>query len=154
MRFTALQLILLFALLTSLVGTAAAQIYKWTDAQGNVHYGDCPPADCKTEQIEAPQSPSQEDVQSATKRSQQLIQEQAARDQQRRIEREIAQKEYRQKQLETRQKCKTMRSQLVLLEQRGIVTFIDPAGNLLRPTDEVRAQMITDIKVFLDKHCQ
>ena len=31
--------------------SAAAQVYKWTDPSGKVHYGDSPPADTRTEQI-------------------------------------------------------------------------------------------------------
>jgi glutaredoxin len=30
---------------------ATAQVFKWTDAQGKVHYGDKPPEDAKTKQI-------------------------------------------------------------------------------------------------------
>lgn len=35
----------------ALAFSAAAQVYKWTDPSGKVHYGDSPPADTKTEQI-------------------------------------------------------------------------------------------------------
>lgn len=31
--------------------SAGAQVYKWTDSTGKVHYGDRPPQDAKTEQV-------------------------------------------------------------------------------------------------------
>jgi glutaredoxin len=31
--------------------TAQAQVYKWTDPSGKVHYGDQPPAEAKTEKV-------------------------------------------------------------------------------------------------------
>src|SRR5512143_4347990 len=41
------------AIIFWLLATAAqAQVYKWTDAAGQVHYGDRPPAQVPTEQIE------------------------------------------------------------------------------------------------------
>ncbi len=39
--------------LTTVAGTAGAtEIYRWVDAQGNVHFGDSPPSDRQAEQIE------------------------------------------------------------------------------------------------------
>lgn len=41
----------LLALLTAVVTTAPAEIYKWTDAQGNVHFGDQPPKSAASETV-------------------------------------------------------------------------------------------------------
>lgn len=154
MRFPGLKLFFLLALAVIFVGTIYAEIYKWIDAEGNVYYGDCPPADCKPEQIEAPPIPTEEDVQSATKRSQQLIQEQDARYQKQRVEREIAQQEEQQRRQEISKKCKTMRNRLILLQQQGVITIVDYEGNLLQPSDEVREQMITGIEAYIEENCQ
>lgn len=43
--------LLLAALLAFAATPAAPQVFKWTDAQGKVHYGDKPPEDAKTQQI-------------------------------------------------------------------------------------------------------
>jgi hypothetical protein len=32
--------------------SSMADMYRWTDEQGNIHYGACPPADCEPELIE------------------------------------------------------------------------------------------------------
>ena len=41
----------LFIALALACGLATAQVYKWTDPSGKVHYGDSPPAETKTEQL-------------------------------------------------------------------------------------------------------
>ncbi len=43
--------LILFAFLSS---SAWAGTYKWTDAEGNVHYGDQPPTDMQTDEIKVP----------------------------------------------------------------------------------------------------
>ncbi|MCB1740626.1 MAG: DUF4124 domain-containing protein [Gammaproteobacteria bacterium] len=57
-------LLLLLALTTSV----AAEVYRWTDEQGNVHFSDCPPEDCARQLQDAPPTPSPEDVQRAQER--------------------------------------------------------------------------------------
>ena len=42
---------LIAVLILLVAGTADGQVYKWTDKDGKVHYGDRPPADSKTEQV-------------------------------------------------------------------------------------------------------
>ncbi len=39
-------------LLTIITSLASAEIYKWRDKDGNLHYGDRPPADAETKQVE------------------------------------------------------------------------------------------------------
>ena len=40
----------LFSLVISGASIASAQIYRWVDEDGNVHYSDCPPKDCDYEE--------------------------------------------------------------------------------------------------------
>jgi len=47
---TARRLLLLLAML-ALPLAAAADIYRWTDAQGKVHYSDSPPPEAKAKQV-------------------------------------------------------------------------------------------------------
>ena len=51
MKAFCIGLALLFA-----AGTALAQMYRWVDANGKVHYGNAPPPGAKTSAIKAPQS--------------------------------------------------------------------------------------------------
>jgi glutaredoxin len=41
-------------LILAVAGTSEGQVYKWTDKDAKVHYGDRPPADSKTEQVKVP----------------------------------------------------------------------------------------------------
>jgi len=41
-------------LLACASGPASAQVYKWTDAQGTVHYGDTPPPQAASSQLKTP----------------------------------------------------------------------------------------------------
>ena len=40
-------------------GGHAADIYRWVDEQGHVHYGDCPPPDCASERVDVEPGPSE-----------------------------------------------------------------------------------------------
>jgi glutaredoxin len=46
LKLTLLALPVLF-----FAAAASSQVYRWTDAQGRVHYGDSPPQEAKTEQV-------------------------------------------------------------------------------------------------------
>lgn len=137
-----------------LIGTASAQLYKWIDAEGNVHYGDCPPADCRPQQIEVPPSPSAEDVQRSKERTDRLIREQEAREKQREAKRQLERSMEEHRKEELKRRCKVLRSRLFLLKQPGVITMADDAGNLMRPSDEMREQMIREIEVFIGKNCE
>lgn len=51
---------------------ANAEIYRWVDGQGNVHFGDCPPADCGSEAIQTTPGPSEAAVREAQKRARRI----------------------------------------------------------------------------------
>jgi hypothetical protein len=44
---------------------AGAQVYKWVDEKGQVHFGDRPPEEQKVEELALPQGPSEEDMEQA-----------------------------------------------------------------------------------------
>jgi hypothetical protein len=44
---------------------AVAQIYKWVDDKGQVHFGDQPPQDKTTEEMDLPEGPSEQDIKKA-----------------------------------------------------------------------------------------
>jgi glutaredoxin len=46
------KIILSLCLLLLLVTTAGGQVYKWTDENGKIHFGDRPPVEAATEQVE------------------------------------------------------------------------------------------------------
>lgn len=59
------RLLLSVSLALLLIGPASAELYKWTDKDGKVHFGDCPPADCEAEVVEVQPAPSESAVEEA-----------------------------------------------------------------------------------------
>ena len=147
---------ILLALVLSLAFTGAsfAELYKWVDEEGHVHYGDCPPADCKAEQIETAPGPSEEEIKRSRERSEWLIQKQKQREDARKIEREIKLKKADKRRVELKKRCKVLRSRLFLLKQPGVLTIADDEGNVMRPTDKQRESMISEIETFIQESCK
>lgn len=50
------------------ISTGNAEIYKWVDDKGNVHYGDCPPASCESEEVQIAPTPSDQAIKEAQDR--------------------------------------------------------------------------------------
>ena len=149
-----IRIFVLLGLSALLVGSASAQLYKWVDDKGNVHYGDCPPADCRSQEIQVPEGPAPEDVERSRERTQRLIWEQEAREEKRKAKRALEQKREELRKEELARRCKVLQSRLFLLKQPGVVTFADAAGNLMRPSDEMREQMIREIRAFIEANCE
>ncbi|MFT5675718.1 MAG: hypothetical protein ACI808_001650 [Paraglaciecola sp.] len=147
------KIILVLFLSIAFAEASFAEVYKWVDKEGNVHYGDCPPADCKPEKIETVPAPSEEDVRRSKENVDRLIKDQKQRYEARKIKREITQKQAEQRKAELKQWCKTLRSELFLLKQPGIITITDGEGNLIRPTDEERERMIDKKETFIRQNC-
>src|ERR1700682_6206776 len=53
-----MKCLLLFAALVAWSAMASAVVYKWTDAQGKLQYGDRPPDGVHAEVVEMPGSPA------------------------------------------------------------------------------------------------
>ena len=52
-------------LLLLIAGVAAAEVYKWADESGRVHYGDSPPPESDAQSVKVPEVPTQEEVERA-----------------------------------------------------------------------------------------
>ena len=81
-----------FVLLWLLVGYSdaghSAEVYKWVDKDGNVHYSDSPPSDVITEEIKPPPAPSKDNIRRTQARTDLLIEQQRASADQRAQDRE------------------------------------------------------------------
>ena len=114
--------------LAMLAAPAGAEIYKWTDAQGNVHYGDHPPSSstpkpfnpqtAKDAEARAEEALRQAADQAARKRAEQAISREAASKQQAANEEEARRKAAN---------CQRARGNLEAL-QRARVTRVDAQG--------------------------
>jgi hypothetical protein len=72
--------ILLLIVLFVLPGLVFGQVYKWTDKEGNVHFGDSPPDDADTIQLNTARTPSPEQVQEAQSKFDKSVADRVDRD--------------------------------------------------------------------------
>ncbi len=66
----------------------SAEIHKWVDKDGNVHYSDSPPSDVLTEKIQPPPAPSKDGIRRTQAATDLLIEQQRVSADQRAQERE------------------------------------------------------------------
>ena len=52
-----------------------AQVYKWVDESGKVHYGDSPPPESDVRSIEVPEGPTQDEIERARQQAQEKIEQ-------------------------------------------------------------------------------
>lgn len=69
---TTLRRLLVYVFGVVFVSIVGAEIYRWVDDEGNVHYGDCPPADCEPEMIKPAPMPTEQEVEEAQERLKRL----------------------------------------------------------------------------------
>lgn len=83
-----LCLVLLWLLVAYSDAGHSAEIHKWVDKDGNVHYSDSPPSDVITEEIKPSPAPSKDNIRRTQARTDLLIEQQRASADQRAQERE------------------------------------------------------------------
>jgi hypothetical protein len=65
-----ISLVLMFGLVVA--STGVAEIYRWVDDEGNVHFGDCPPTSCESEEVQLAPTPSHQVREEAQERFRRL----------------------------------------------------------------------------------
>lgn len=125
MGSTWMNLVICLMLALSAAG-AGGDIYRWVDAEGNVHYGDTPPENVEAElvQIEAPPSgekaaPKSRLLEDAEERYRRLEEEREARAEAREAEEELRR--------DAEQRCVYLRMQLISLQQQ-LPVYSDEEG--------------------------
>lgn len=141
---------LVFSLLLATTLIPQAEIYRWEDAAGKVHFSDKKPEDNhQAKDISAQLKPLNSDTSSAeTQKLQEVFQgetpEEKAYQQQ---------QQAKQQQLENKreQACQKARNQLSIL--RGRVAFIDPNGKEVVVTEEQRRERADKLEKEIHRHC-
>ncbi len=151
----------LLSLLLLLVASVAfgdpGTIYKWTDADGNVHYTDCPPPPgCKAETVEAQAAPSAADIAQAQERLEKLMAEQeqsAAIREQERLERQ--RKEALAIELAAAQKrmCIQAQQNLHVLLMKRPVYYINEKGEHVWLDDATHKAEIERMRKLVKEYC-
>ncbi|HEX9449856.1 MAG TPA: DUF4124 domain-containing protein [Burkholderiales bacterium] len=144
---------------------AAAQTYKWTDADGKVHYSDQPPpANAKEQVTVKPRKPSaatptttDKDAPAAkAKGKAKTYVEQEAEFKRRQVEtaeREAAEKKKADEATEKKQNCDKARAQLRGLQAGGRVSQTNSQGEREYMSDAQIAQAIESAKKTVDSWC-
>ena len=142
------RMILACSVLLALSTTAnAGQIYKWVDAQGNVHFGSQPPEGQAAAEvnpnISQPKLTEEAPVQSTDDSAES---EQKAIDE--KVKKEVAVQE-----AERKKYCETVRTNLSQLENNPRVRVEDD-GELRRLTEEERQAKIAENKKLIAENCK
>jgi len=160
------------AILLSVIGgnTIADEVFKWTDENGVVHFGDRPPEGQKTQIIDIPQAPrsgnagansSPDDAQpgsdsSAADATSLPGEEEAAPlslADQRREQIATDRQEKREAREETERMCAKHRQRLTQMEPARRVFYTDETGQSVRMDDDVRMGLIAEDKAFIAENC-
>lgn len=138
------------ALLLAVISGASAQaeIYKWTDSKGGVHYSEQPPAGVKFEKISprygAPATPSTPQPKSDPQNDQ------------KKVEQDKQQQDIQRKEEVARirmQNCETAQRRLIELESRPRIMVTNPDGTAQRLTEEERQARIAEAQELIGKYC-
>lgn len=113
--------------------THAAGLYKWTDAEGNVHYGQLPPTDRAAKKL----TPTKDVPATQQQPDEEAIPEEAKRDA---------------KQLQIKQQnCEIAKGNLQTYQNSSQIRQAD--GAIVSMSDEMRAQKIQEGQEMVDKFC-
>ena len=138
-------------LILSIPLLASAQVYKWTDANGQVHYSQTPPPEPRTvEAVTLPKSSTDEATKARLHKIVEGVNERREDRMQANAEGEEAVE--RRKQIEAF--CKQARKQKALLQSQESVSAQQADGTLLNISDEERAERLHTLDAQLAEFCQ
>ena len=147
------SLLIGLCLTTALLHTpVSAEIYKWTDAAGEVQYSQVPPpGGVKTEKIQrAPPPADNPDVADETLQKQvdamnKAIAEKAEKDKEKAMEKELD--------ATNKHNCATAQNNLFKLEEGGRRRYLTADGEVMRFTEEERQARISAAKEEIEEYC-
>jgi hypothetical protein len=135
----------------ALTGPAAADIYKWVDAQGRTHFGNTPPPGQKAERVNGqtatPDAPPPQ-------QSKQNWQEQLELSNQRHQQTREKEQAAAQKEQEDRERCTSARSRVDFLERGGARYRIDEQGDRQYLDDAQRQAEIELARQHVTAYCR
>ena len=144
-KFAAI-LILVFGL-----SPAHAEIYKWVDEQGRVHYGDKPDEQAETIGIKDQTSSTESSSSEAARRKhrQRLLKSMQLERERKQAQREQA----RTAELEAKQQCTEARQRLSDIASAGFLYRENAQGERMVFTDEERAQVTAQAEAAVKHYC-
>lgn len=134
---------LLFVMLCT-SGYLNAEVYKWTDANGKIHYGDKKPSERSEDITEQVKKTNIDSSASEHQKLEQLFRKENEAD------REYArQKSQPDPALLVR--CEEARDYLKTIS--GRVVFVDAAGKVVNVTEAERTRRVNEMKALIAEHC-
>ena len=137
---------------TLLHSPVSAEIYKWTDATGEVQYSQVPPpGGVKTEKIQGARPPADnpdvvnEALQKQVDAMDKTISEKAEKDKEKEMEKQLA--------ATNKRNCVTAQNNLNKLEEGGRRRYLTGEGEVKRFTEEERQARISAAKEEIEKYC-
>jgi hypothetical protein len=127
----------------------AGEMYKWTDADGVVHFSDIPP---EGQQVPAQSVPAGKQPASASAYEAPGSEPSIA--QQRREEIAAKSQETQAAKAMTEAQCETWRGDLAQLEPNRRVFFTNEEGQTERMDDVVRANRVAELKALIEQNCE
>ena len=149
---------LLITLLLSFSCYANAGIYKWTDENGNVHYGDRPTTTSEKLNVRegktigsSASSDSLDDIEETREERRQRITDSMTEE---RLDREKKKSEKKKKKAEKRKKCNQAKDTLKRYNRANTLYTLDKKGERQYMSNTSRDQKISSLKKQIRKHCR
>ena len=132
-----------------------AEIYKWTDGGGEVHYTQTPPPSGFSAQVIQGAPPPAESEETVRQEQQKLQERLDAMEERRakREEEEAIEKQRKELSKINEKNCITATNNLAKLQQGGIKRYLTPEGEVIRLTDEDRQRRISEAQKQVEQYC-
>ena len=138
--------ILLALLLAMAVPAASAQIYKWVDEKGQVHYGEKPPAGAKPSTVKPPPAQSNAPAKGEDLQSKEI------EFRQRRVQREQDEQKQARDKARREALCNNAKERLAIAEQAAL--FRREKGERVFLSDAERQAEIASRRAAVAQHCR
>jgi len=146
--FRAIQLLVVFGICT---GPSLAGVYKWTDEEGNVHFGDRPRGE-NAEQVKVPKSaPASQAPDAAERRQTQQRMLDIYREDREKKKQAKAEKKRKRKEMEAR--CVVARDRLKSF-QNSVLYELQEDGERSYYSEEKKQATIKQLQAQIKKHCK
>ena len=145
-------------LLTSIIVASAAhaEIYKWTDKDGGVHFSERPPAGSKYEVVNPhyrePQTPPESQQPSGEANGGSSNDQKSADQQKLQQQQEQQRKAENEKILQ--QNCLTAKSRLEKLQSAARIKLKKPDGTVVQLTEEERQAQVDEAQAAIKEYCK
>lgn len=150
----------LVAVLAATISHAAfaAEVYKWTDKDGVIHFSDVKPASAQSQTINMQDTPGQAGYSppapaTAAPEEGDAAEQTMTAAQQRREEMAERRKEHREEQAEIEKMCKRHSQRLEQMEPARRVYYTDDNGQEVRMDDVQRVSLIEESRNYLAENC-